>query len=992
MNNQSLMSEVQQNHPNTPLSNKDIVLLLMDHCQDSIRNERGYIKEIINEKADTVVTGLTRGLCEGLARLTEVIKDQSIKIADLELKIETLTSFNEQSLLHHMQNSLPCPEDRRVSHDCSVCIRNPTVEFSNGHMEHYHCNSCITVFKSVKELYFHQCTPHAKFTLEVCWKCGDTFDGEKLLVEHISNMHGEDKESNPGSYGEAINTCNSCDLTYQTENILALHHTSSHAPMIHNQISMNEPVCNFYGHPLYAASVDQLAMHGNNHVSQSELESSNHQDFTTHIQNTHGHHIMSTCETCGILFTCHENLLSHKCSQHSMYQDLHCNYCDSTFHEMRLLNIHIRDHHTNSSCDPCEKISSDQVDLKSHPNYKHAAPPGCIPQLDGDWDSDSDVHVETEEVIAQFDGNTTLGDMEVSEDDPELLLLPANSMESSISVPTPAYQGTAAALLGHQAVHNPDTSITNTQINHNTSIQYNYNLNKVNQTKRLLENSLRSPVQIRHGNYQNINGIKHPTSVTLDFNSGVYLAVIKPALENITEGWNTEMLQTVISCEEVSPRTDISGRKVCTKLVMYLTESNQRNKAVLHFYHTSSTLQVQGSSLMTSGSPTPVWFVDNFIQPLTAKYSDEHQDSITEINTNIQQSVSSLCVSCNLPINPTATKPKDQELACSRCGNLFHKKCTDRWKTTGGWRRTPWYCPSCITSTPSQVLTPPRSSITDIENIEPDTQHIIQRNLPQVPLHTPTHMTVGSTHVVPTLTTRTLTASTTQTTSTPATTCMATSSTRSALCTLSNSIATITTGSVTTSLHNLPTSTGLPPTVQPSFPSATTRQRSTNININNAELEFQRTALNACRSTVSQQEAEIKRLKETLEIRNKRIIQLEAVVGHAADTVAARDSPPAHTSISENNCKVLADKVDEISKKLEQLRASGSYPSNNIVINSCNTGGLHSSRQNSFTQTEETHVTQQAHPEDAQAHPEQDHAEQDKHEQGPDRTPPQNTL
>ena len=70
---------------------------------------------------------------------------------------------------------------------------------------------------------------------------------------------------------------------------------------------------------------------------------------------------------------------------------------------------------------------------------------------------------------------------------------------------------------------------------------------------------------------------------------------------------------------------------------------------------------------------------------------------------------------------------------------------------------------------------------------------------------------------------------------------------------------------------------------------------------------------------MSQQEAEIKRLKETLEIRNKRIIQLEAVVGHAADTVAARDSPPAHTSISENNCKVLADKVDEISKKLEQL-------------------------------------------------------------------------
>ena len=980
MNNQSL-SEVQQNNSNAPLSNRDIVLLLMNHCKDSIRDERDYIKDIINDKADAIVTGLTRGLYDGIARVADGMNDQRMKIAELELKIETLTSFNEQSLLHHMQNSIPRSENRRAPQNCSVCIRNPTEDLSHDHTEHYHCNSCITVFKSVKDLYFHQCTPHAKLPLKVCWKCGDTFDEEKFLVEHIVNVHTEHQVSSLGNCGEGVRTSSSCDLTLQSESVSAMHNLSAHgAPLIHSQTSSSELQCNL--HDSTSISVDQVAVHGNHHhVQQYEQTSSLHQNFTNHIQNNHGHHLLSSCETCGLVFVCYENLLSHKCYDHSMCLDLHCNYCDSTFHEMRLLNIHIRDHHTVSACSPCDEVSSNYDYLESHLYREHAAIPDYVNQPDGDWDSDSNDHTESQEIIVQLDGNNTLDDMEISENDIELLP-PAILIEGAISDRTPAYQGAAAALIGHQAVHGSATFINNTQVNPSNTLQYNYNLNKINQTKRLLDNSLRSPVEIRHGNYQNINGTKHPTSVTLDFNSGVYLAVIKPALEKITEGWKTEIKQTVFSCEEVSPRTDISGRKVCTKLVMYLTENNRRNKAVLHFYHTSSTLQVQGSSLMISGSPTPVWFVDNFIQPLTAKYSAENQDAISEINTNIQQSASSFCISCKLPINPTAPKPKDQELACSRCGNLFHKKCTDRWKTTAGWRRTPWYCSTCITSTPGQVQSPPRSSISEIQsphNTQPVTMgQAIQHTPPQESLHTPTHVTVGSTQAVLFLPPTTFTTSTTRITSTPTTSCTTTSSARSMLYALSNSSETTSTSSlVTTTIFTSPSTTAIPHSAQPSFPSASTRQRSTNINTSNAELEFQRTALNACRSTVSQQEAEIKRLKETLEIRNKRIMQLEAIVGHAADTVAARDSPPAHNNISENSCKLLADRIDEISMKLEQMKASRSFPSNNIVINSCNSGSLHS-RQNSFTQTEET----QSESDHALQQPE--HPEQAQHERGPD--------
>ena len=93
------------------------------------------------------------------------------------------------------------------------------------------------------------------------------------------------------------------------------------------------------------------------------------------------------------------------------------------------------------------------------------------------------------------------------------------------------------------------------------------------------------------------------------------------------------------------------------------------------------------------------------------------------------------------------------------------------------------------------------------------------------------------------------------------------------------------------------------------------------------------------------------------------------MVGYAADTVAARDSSATNNSESENSFKVLDDKVNLICKKLEIMQASGSNPSNNIVINSYSSGSQQS-RQTSFTQTEETHQrphsVQQAHSEQEQ--------------------------
>ena len=71
----------------------------------------------------------------------------------------------------------------------------------------------------------------------------------------------------------------------------------------------------------------------------------------------------------------------------------------------------------------------------------------------------------------------------------------------------------------------------------NQDIQYLYKLNPVNQARKLIENTSRPEFSIRYSNPQTILGVQHPTSVSVDCNSGVYLTAIKPALQAINVGW-----------------------------------------------------------------------------------------------------------------------------------------------------------------------------------------------------------------------------------------------------------------------------------------------------------------------------------------------------------------------------------------------------------------------------------------------------------------------
>ena len=130
------------------------------------------------------------------------------------------------------------------------------------------------------------------------------------------------------------------------------------------------------------------------------------------------------------------------------------------------------------------------------------------------------------------------------------------------------------------------------------------------------------------------------------------------------------------------------------------------------------------------------------------------------------------------------------------------------------------------------------------------------------------------------------------------------------------------------------------------FPTTATRQRSSNVNTIDAELEFHKTALNTCRSNIAQQEVELKRLKESIEIRNKRIMNLEAQVGHASDLFANRN-------INENSADGLNS---NLCRKIDQLLEKLSNPSNaptNIVINSCQAHRNAPTKISASTQTDQ---------------------------------------
>ena len=581
--------------------------------------------------------------------------------------------------------------------------------------------------------------------------------------------------------------------------------------------------------------------------------------------------------------------------------EVHCNKCDLAFDTMRLLNIHLLDHHTE------------------HPCHASQAP--------------SD--------IPQYDGNITL-----ISDVSDVMVSP---------LPIPQDQSSEVATHDHTLL-SPNKSETS------GSMELNYRINQVNQARRLYENTSRPVFDIRYNNLQIINGIKCHTNVSIDCNSGAYLTAVKPALEAIVIGWQHEIHSTLITCEDYSDRKDMSGRKVFTKLVLFLTERCSpavKSKAVVHFYHTSCTIQVQGSSILSCGKSSPVWFVNHFLEPLARAHASQNSVEISAMNKNIRQSAQSCCAGCKALIKPCASQPKDQELGCNNCGKLFHKRCTDRKKSTANWKKEPWYCEGCIMGTnlvteSANSTSHPLNCATPSDNTRQLQTTPLDRFISLNSLSAPTNndsdadADINGPQQTPVTRSESRSQSMMESLPPPSIPADTAPQQTSAQNVPPSPLPSVTLGpvdssststdipSITSSSISLPrevTSTGMSAAMMPP-PVRAGRQRGTNIALENPEYEFQKTALNACRSTIAQQETELKSLREALDIRNKRILQLENQIGHASQFIAGRE-PPTHNEATENHLESILVRIKSIEDKM--LSLSSPHASHNIVLNTCNT-------------------------------------------------------
>ena len=492
---------------------EDLIRLLMHQCYELIKEER----EHTNIKIKKVFESLpmyTQGIVDGLNQIStnheQKLTDLDLKteknIADVNLKVETISIYQEQLLFNlktGLQSSLEKVEkDMKLLASqifaCNICGYNfANQQHLQQHIQAYHgtvlIHSCQVCGNPPKT---RQLNDHRRDHMPCndCYECGYTMYPERSPCDHTQPDH---VLTEPIDCSTTIH-CKFCERTFRSMVELNIHTQENHVSPT-SVISLpstdeTEPPIDF--HPIINPEFDIPQYDGNNTIEDSDGSETVDHEFDPDQDNRPG----------------------------SMSISAQCDKCDKTFFSRPDLNKHIQHEHG----------------LERPLPYQ----------------------------VAQFDVNLSLPDTE-----------PVN--RSSGTIPATFIR----------------SSPTSSEIQKLPNMQYSYILNQAEQSKRLLGNTERPSYAIRQNNFQTIGGRKHPTSVSMDFNSGVYLSAVKPALQTISDGWSTTVLSTLIECKEVSDRREMSGRKVCTKLVLILTEkksSEKQGKVVVHFYHTSNTLQVQG--------------------------------------------------------------------------------------------------------------------------------------------------------------------------------------------------------------------------------------------------------------------------------------------------------------------------------------------------------------------------------------------------------------
>ena len=247
------------------------------------------------------------------------------------------TTEEEHSQLLH--DSIPCQE----------------------HTGCFNCNDCGQTFRTLNDLQIHThlnhvvgspiqqdvllqsealSTPYKQGVTFSCYECEYLFLSRDHLVEHLQTKHGV----------EDIQICPLCENIFKSPEYLNLHKTRCHA--LHLSPDSN-PL------PFIDKSLTPF----------------------------------TTCSWCGFVAKSDKDMNEHMLYKHRRKVTVHCNNCEATFQDMRLLNIHMLEQHSQDESSTHNVCATDQLPIPPLSNQSLSP----IPQFDG---NDDEHPVDVHDVLA----------------------------------------------------------------------------------------------------------------------------------------------------------------------------------------------------------------------------------------------------------------------------------------------------------------------------------------------------------------------------------------------------------------------------------------------------------------------------------------------------------------------------------------------------------------------------------------------------------------
>ena len=160
-------SEARQIDSGKILEMEVAVKLLMDHSNTILKEERAHT----NEK----LTLITAGIGNNIANVTNIlVKKANIleeKQADTELKLDTVTCYQEQ-LLHSLKIGIQ-DAFNKTERDIKYLLDSRGL-----------CSFCDNVFKTQKDLHQHIASEHCRAYWYPCVVCGKTFPTPHEVNNH----------------------------------------------------------------------------------------------------------------------------------------------------------------------------------------------------------------------------------------------------------------------------------------------------------------------------------------------------------------------------------------------------------------------------------------------------------------------------------------------------------------------------------------------------------------------------------------------------------------------------------------------------------------------------------------------------------------------------------------------------------------------------------------------------------------------------------------